>query len=170
VTPLSKWTASHPAIEAERGWLFDDLDLDLGGVVTVVVAAVASTELGPQDGHQEASGAPSESGAARSPLWQLHHELQVAWFLQDSLDRKAWFAVASGSLNSSVTQQVHRISSPIGLYGRIAFRGEPLLAKVRVDDKSIQGRDICGGTLRACESRHRDLRASIEFTVVARSI
>jgi hypothetical protein len=171
VTPLGRWSKAHAEVGASSEWAFNRVELDLEAVVTAVVTMTADIALGPEDGRQAVDGRASEIGQVETPLWHLHHELQLHWHLQDSVDGEKWFSLASGSLNASEPQQIRRISSPIGVYARVAFRAQPILAKVRFDDAHIQGRDICQGRLAACATRHRELRAQdLTFTMVTRSI
>jgi hypothetical protein len=75
-----------------------------------------------------------------------------------------------GTLNASESRQIRRISTPVGVHARMAFRAQPVLAKVEIGSRAVTGRDICQKTLAACESRHNDMRVDdLKLTLITRS-
>lgn len=173
MTPVETWAESYGEVGVAPDWSYEPVALELKSVVTAMVTATAVVELGTKDGQQSAEtrSRPEEVGQPGYAVWDLYHELELHWYFQDSLDGEKWFSAGSGKLNSSEPEQARRISAPIGLHARIAFRAFPVLAKVRCDNGSLEGRKFCEGELASCAVRHDEMRVrDLTFRALTRSI
>jgi len=153
VTPFSEWSSEYPEIAPSEEWTFAAIDVDLSGAVTVVVDLGAKIELGESEGFASLTGGDS-------PIWTGHHEANISWFLQDSLDGRRWHGLAEGMLNSSTKSSVARISVPIGSQMRVAFRARPMFAYRRTDNNSVQERRVC------VVSDHDDVHAALRVEML----
>lgn len=136
MTPFSEWSSEHSEIATSEEWTFVAIDADLSGAVTIVVDLGAKISLGESEGFASLTGDDSQ-------IWTGHHEPNISWFLQDSLDGRQWHRLADGVLDSSNKSGVARISVPIGSQMRVAFRPQPIFAYRRTDDDTVQKRRVC---------------------------
>jgi hypothetical protein len=153
MTPFNEWSAEHPEIAISEEWTFTAIDVDLSGAVTMVVDLGAKIELGESEGFASLTGGESQ-------IWTGHHEANILWFLQDSLDGRRWHRLADGVLNSSRQSGVARISVPIGSKMRVAFRAQPMFAYKRTDDGSVQERKVC------VVDHHDDVHAALRVEML----
>lgn len=136
MTPFTEWSSEHSKIAVSKEWTFVAIDVDLSGAVTAVVDLRAKIELGGSEGFASLNNDDSQ-------LWTGHHEANISWFLQDSLDGRQWHRLADGVLDSSNTSGVARISEPVGSQMRVAFRAQPIFAYRRTDNETVQERRVC---------------------------
>ena len=136
MTPFTEWSSEHAEIATSEEWTFAEIDVDLSGAVTIVVDIGAEIELGESEGFASLTGGDSQ-------IWTGHHEVNVSWFLQDSLDGRRWHSLADGVLNSATNSSVARISAPVASRMRVAFRAQPMFAYKRTDNNTVQERRIC---------------------------
>jgi hypothetical protein len=148
MTPFSEWSSEHFEIAANDEWTFAAIDVDLSGAVTAVVDLGAKIDLGESEGFASLTGGGSQ-------IWTGHHEADVWWVLQDSLNGSRWHRLADGVLHSSNLSSVARISAPIGSQMRVAFRARPVFAYKRTDDGTVQERKVCSA------SSHHDIHAAL---------
>jgi hypothetical protein len=153
MTPFTEWSSEHPKIAASKDWTFVAIDVDLSGAVTAVVDLGAKIELGKSEGFASLSGGDSQ-------IWTGHHEANISWFLQDSLDGHRWHRLADGVLHSSNKSGVARISAPVGSQMRVAFRAQPIFAYRRTDNETVQERRVC------LVDDHEDVHAALSVEML----